>query len=841
MSREEIRFTCELPNGLHARPASYLVRHTQSFESCVTLHNHRNSREANGKSVLSLISADVGFHDTCSLVVEGADSKQAAKALRHFLIHELPSCDTPLQDIEDSHWLPPSLVNLELDSCKGQATADGWAIGAPVLLKEYRFLPSEDHPVYSGVTGERLRLLGALKKVKLRLKNAITKAELIPEREVLNAHLALATDPDFRARLLEHVDNGLSVVESIEATLEHFSQILKNGESSYLRDRVIDIRDLCDQILRLSYGSGRLFTPDSLAQDSICLADNLTPSQFLGLDKRFLKGLVLQTGGKASHTVLLARARGIPVILGAKGAGELMSRSRQVILDAGLGLLIANPNEFVLRYYRQEERKILQLQERCTPFVSSKATTRDGVDIEIAANIVGFEDAEYAFSRGAESIGLFRTEMLFMERSQAPNEEEQLTIYRKVVNAANGRPVIIRTIDVGADKPVEYLNLDDEQNPYLGYRAVRLYPQFVDYFKTQLRALFQAAALGPIKIMVPLITTVDEIIWVQKIMEQVAGELKEQDKAIGKPEFGIMLEVPSCVFIIDQLARYVDFFSIGTNDLSQYFLAADRGNERVSKLYTAIHPSFLRMLNKIVEDARSHGKWVGICGDMAADLRLLPLLTGLGVNELSLPSGQIPELKEKLSRLDSTACRKLLHQSMDCEHSNEIETLLRQGRIEAGTHPILHPNIMAVEFDALTKEEVIKELIDLLDIDGRLANARYIEDAVWRREEVYSTGLGNGIAIPHCQSDEIYSDSIAIARLKQPIDWQAMDNKPVDIIFLLGVRKSGAEANHMKIFASLARKLTDHDFLEKLRDNPDADDILQLLRQELAREFSSSE
>ena len=559
MSREEFRFTCELPNGLHARPASYLVRHTQSYKAGVTLHNLRNNREANAKSVLSLISADVGFHDTCTVVIEGEDSKQALKALRHFVINELPSCDPPLNETEKTQWLPPSLLNLELDSCRGQATADGWAIGAPVWLKEYRFLPGEDHPVYSGVTGERLRLLGALKKVKQRLKSAICNAELIAEREVLNAHLALATDPDFRARLLEHVDNGLSVVESIEATLEHFSQVLESGESSYLRDRVIDIRDLCDQILSLSYGSGRLYTPDSLAQDSICLADNLTPSQFLALDKRFLKGLVLQTGGKASHTVLLARARGIPVIFGAKGAGELMNRARQIILDAGLGLLIANPDEFVLRYYRQEERKIHKFRELCVPFIKAKAATKDGFAIEIAANIIGIEDAEFAFSRGAESIGLFRTEMLFMERTQAPDEEEQLAIYRNVVRIAQGCPVIIRTIDVGADKPVEYMNLDDEQNPYLGYRAVRLYPQFVDYLKTQLRAIFQAAALGPVKIMVPMITTVDEVVWVKKVMEQVLNDLKKQDKAAGQVEFGIMLEVPSCVFMIDQLARHVDF------------------------------------------------------------------------------------------------------------------------------------------------------------------------------------------------------------------------------------------------------------------------------------------
>ena len=833
MSREEFRFTCELPNGLHARPASSLVRNTQQWHSSITLHNLRNRREANGKSVLSLIAADVGFHDTCTLVIEGKDAQEALKKIRQFVINELPACDSLLEESDDTQWLPPSLLNIDLDACHGQSTGEGWARGTPFCLKEYRFLPGEDHAVYSGVTGERLRLLGALKQVKQLLRDAIDNAELVAEREVLNAHLALAGDPDFRARLLEHVDNGLSVVESIEATLEHFSQILESGESSYLRDRVIDIRDLCDQILRLSYGSGRLFSPDVLVQDSICLADNLTPSQFLGLDKRYLKGVVLQTGGKASHTVLLARARGIPVIVGAKGARDIMTRAGDVILDAGLGLLIASPCERVLRYYRQEERKQHYLRTRCEPFIHAKAKTRDGLAIEVAGNIAGIDDTEMTFASGAESIGLFRTEMLFMERSQAPDESEQLAIYRNVVRLAEGRTVIIRTIDVGADKPVEYLGLGEEQNPFLGYRAVRLYPQFLDHFKSQLRAILQSAAYGPVKIMIPMITTLDEIIWARKVLDRVKIELEESGKEFGDVEFGMMLEVPSCAFIIDQLSKYVDFFSIGTNDLAQYFLASDRGNEKVSNLYSPLHPSFLRMLYKIADDARTQGKWLGICGDMASDFRALPLLVGLGVDELSLLAGHIPEIKEKLSHLDYQACRELLIKATECESIESVERLLQHGFIESGAHPTLATNIIAMDFDALSKEEVIKELVDMLEQDGRIASARRVEEAVWKREAVYSTGLGYGIAIPHCQSNDIYSDSIGIIRLKKPVDWQAMDQQPVDLIFMLAVRKSGAHENHMKIFANLARKLVNEEFLGLMRGSKTAEEMISHLKDEL--------
>ena len=331
--------------------------------------------------------------------------------------------------------------------------------------------------------------------------------------------------------------------------------------------------------------------------------------------------------------------------------------------------------------------------------------------------------------------------------------------------------MIIRTIDVGADKPVDYLNLGDEQNPFLGYRAVRLYPQFLEYFKTQLRAVFQAASYGPVKVMVPMVATVDEVLWVRKVMEQVKMELTEESSAYGEVQFGIMLEVPSCVFIMDQLSQCVDFFSLGTNDLAQYFLAADRGNERVGSLYNYLHPSFLRMLHKIAGEAKAHNKWLGICGEMAGDIRALPLLTGLEVNELSLPAGIIPEIKERLSHLDTGACYALLQQAMACDNVEAVERLLQRGRIESGSYPIMASNICIMNLDAITKEEVIKELVDALDVDGRLANSRSVEDAVWKRERVYSTGLGYGIATPHCQSNDIYSDSIAIARLKKPVDW----------------------------------------------------------------------
>lgn len=833
MSRKEFLFTCELMNGLHARPASYLVKESQCFESSVELENLRSGRKANMKSALSLIAADIAYQDMCRVVITGSDAVAACKKLRAFIFRELPKTDETTLEVRSAGALPPSLRVLEMRSCRGQATGEGWARGKPVCLKEYRFLPIEDHAVYAGVTGERLRLLGAMEQVQSELKEAVSKAEILAEREVLKAHLTLSGDPDFKARLLDHVDNGLSVAESIDATLEHFSQVLASSESGYLRDRVVDIRDLCDQILRLSYGSGRLFSPDILTQNSVCLADNLTPSQFLGLDKRYLQGLVLESGGRASHTVLLAQARGIPVVLGAEGARELMHGAREVVLDARLGLVIADPPREVNRYYQQELSKQKKLSSRCQPFIDQKAMTADGYRLEIGANIVGVEDASVAFATGAEGVGLFRTEMLYMERTQAPSCAEQSVIYSQVLKLSSDKPVIIRTMDVGADKPVDYFNLPEEQNPFLGYRAIRLYPEFLELFKDQMKALLQSALSGNLSIMIPMVSTVGEVVWVKEVLDELRDEMRAEGRSFGDIKLGIMIEVPSVCMIIDQLAPHVDFFSIGSNDLAQYFLAADRDNERVGNLYSYLHPSFLRLLSKVVTDARTHSRWVGLCGDMATDTDALPLLVGLGLNEISLPGLMIPAIKERLSHLNSQDCQALVKQAQDCEFIDQVVHLLQQARSDNASRPLLSEAIIRLDLDCLSKEEAIKELVDMLFLDGRVSDNRLVEESVWKRESVYSTGLGSGIAIPHCQSDMVYSHSVAVARLQKPVEWQSMDGQPVDTIFLLAVKDTDPADQHMKVFANLARKLVNEDFLKQFRACTDEREVVKLLQMEL--------
>ncbi|MGI9280532.1 MAG: phosphoenolpyruvate--protein phosphotransferase [Endozoicomonas sp.] len=833
MSCKEFIFTCELLNGLHARPVSYLTKEAAVFEATMVLENLRSGRKANLKSPLSLIAADIAYRDVCRIKISGVDSVEAFRKIKSFIFKQLPACDELLPTIRSSGVLPPSLRELDMQYCRGQATGEGWAMGEPVCLKEYRFLPIEDRAVYAGVTGERLRLLGAIEQVQADLQLAVKNAELLAEREVLKAHLQLAGDPDFKARLLEHVDNGLSVSESIEATLEHFANALESSESSYLRDRVIDIRDLCDQILRLSYGSGRLYSPDTLQRNSICLADNLTPSQFMGLDKSHLKGLVLESGGKASHTVLLAQARGIPVLVGVEGARVLMRQAREVVLDGGLGILIANPPVKSLRYYQQENKRHQALSVRCEPFVHSQAETSDGQRLEVGANIIGREDAELAFRSGAEGIGLFRTEMMFMERTQAPPLTEQVETYTAVIREAAGRPVVIRTIDVGADKPVDYFNLSEEQNPFLGYRAVRLYPEFLDLFKEQVSAVLKAAVYGPVGLMIPMISCVTEVKWVKGVIQEVEEELEQSGERYGSIQLGIMLEVPSVCLIIDQLAQYVDFFSIGSNDLAQYFLAADRGNDKVGNLYHYLHPSFLRLLKNTVREAHRYKKWIGLCGEMAADTDTLSLLIGLGLDEISLPAPLVPVVKEKISHLNSALCRDFLEQSVKCEDIDQVTLLLKQSHSDLAPRPVFSTTIMNLDYDCLSKEEAVKELVDMLFLDSRISDSRLLEEAIWKREAVYSTALGNGVAIPHCKSDLVYSHSAGVLKLKQPIEWNSVDGKPVDTVFLLAVRESGNSSDHMKVLAELARKLVNEEFLNRIKSSPDAEALAEFLEEHL--------
>lgn len=834
----EYRFP--LPNGLHARPASAIMERVKSLGYTVQITNLTNQKTANASSVLSMISCDIAMGDQCLIVIEGESENLAiaAQQLLQFLNGDFHNCDDAVVELpatDDKKPLPYMLQREPMHSFRGVSVSPGVGAGKVMHLGEPVLVLSVDS-VEQGSIDEESQRFAKVREQLLAVMNQEAQQSGGEQQAIVRAHLALLEDPELVGHLKQGLLAGLSVLGAVLATQHHYEQLIAGASNHYLRERVLDIRDICSRLIVTAYGPQSFQTVEqNLSEDTVCIASHLAPSQFLALDRAYLKGLVLESGGSASHTVILARSFGIPVLVGVDQARQHIPAGERCILDADNRLLIAEPSSAVCRYYQLEQHKLARLSERRQRYLNDKAQTTDGHIIEVAANIASAEEALSAFANGAEGIGLFRTEMLYMDRTEAPDEEEQLAIYRQALECGGDRPVIIRTMDIGGDKPVDYFRIGAEENPFLGYRAVRIYPEYLDHFKTQLRAIFRAAVHGQCKIMVPMVATVAEARWLREISNQVTAELAEQ-QIDHNPQvpLGMMLEVPSCAFIIDQLVRYVDFFSIGSNDLTQYFLAADRGNDRVDYLYDSLNPSFLRLLKHIVDEVHKAGSWVGMCGEFAGDPDHMPLLVGLQLDEISLGAPRIPEVKEAISTLNADACKALLAEAMSQETTDDVRTLLaRHRQVSANDLAILTPETILVDADCRNKAEVIKTLIDNLQVNDRLLDVQEAETAIWEREGISPTMLGFGIAIPHCKSDSIAANTISIMKLKEPVLWNEGDEMLTDTVFMLTVRASDAGNTHMKIFAQLARRIMRDEFRTTLATCRGQQELMGYISQEL--------
>ncbi|MFK0570479.1 phosphoenolpyruvate--protein phosphotransferase [Endozoicomonas sp.] len=835
----EFRFP--LPNGLHARPANAIMEVVKPLGCHVRITNLRNQKMADASSVLSMIACDISLNDQCLISIEGQSEAEAVKSaqqqLKQFLEGRFLSCDDALPELKATQQqpLPYMLRQEKMDSWRGTAVSAGVATGKVIHLGEPVLTLSVDS-VQQGSVGEERQRFDSARQHLLAIMEHQAESSTGEEQAIVKAHLSLLCDQELNNNLQSQLLEGQSILAAILTTQDYYANLIAESSNTYLQERVLDIRDVCSRLIVEVYGTESFQTSDqSLTEDSICIADHLAPSQFLALDRSLLKGLVLESGGSTSHTVILARSFGIPVLVGIEQARNHIAAGEIAILDAGNSLLVARPSDSIHRYYQLEQQKLDRLSANRQQYLKVNACTVDGQSIEVAANIASAEEAEIAFANGAESIGLFRTEMLYMDRNQPPSEEEQLAIYRQALEHAGDRPVIIRTMDIGGDKPVDYFNIGAEENPFLGYRAVRIYPEYLDYFKAQLSAILRAAVYGNCKIMVPMVATVAEAKWLRETYNEVIATLTEQQVAHKSDvPLGMMLEVPSCAFIIDQLVRYVDFFSIGSNDLTQYFLAADRGNANVEYLYDSLNPAFLRQLKHIVDEVHKVGSWVGMCGEFAGDPTHMPLLIGLQLDEISLGAPRIPEVKEAIHGLSAESCKALLAEALDLETAEEVRTLLKKNRQEtSGQLPILTSETILVNADCRTKAEVIKTLIDNLQVNGRLMDSQGAETAIWEREGISPTMLGFGIAIPHCKSDTIAANTISIMKLKEPVLWNEGDEMLTDTVFMLTVRASDAGNTHMKIFAQLARRIMRDEFRASLAACVDQQELMAYISQEL--------
>jgi phosphoenolpyruvate-protein phosphotransferase len=830
-----IAFAFPLPLGLHARPASLLQETCLPLAAAVRFYNRRNRRRADAKSVLALVASDTCGGDPCRLEISGADPEHAARVLRDFLARILPHADDDLAPPREGTVEPPCLPPVFQDgACRclqGRALSQGLGRGPAARVGGSLSLPRRFAAGEANAKKELRLFRAACREVAADLRRNAAAARDRNAAGILRAHLAMVSDPGFQERIAKWIRGRNPAGQAIGKAVARLRRDLLGSRSAVLRERTADLDDLAARLVRKLYGPETAGTQGTLSHPAVGLAASLTPSQFLALDRRRLRGLALVEAGATSHTAILARSFAVPAVGGLPASLAEIKAGEELIVDGRRGLVVRRPTPALKRYYRLEERKLGQQQRELSRLKAEAARTADGVRLEIAANIGGSAELAAAWRNGAEGIGLFRTEMLFLERDAPPDENEQFAAYREAACSAKGRTVIIRTLDIGGDKHPPYLALEREENPFLGRRAVRFYAREAELVRCQLRAILRAARFGALKIMVPMVSGLEEVRLVRRLLAEAASELSARKVPQRKEiELGVMVETPAAALFLDRLAREADFFSIGSNDLLQYFLAADRGNAGVADMYDPRHPAFLRLLAQAVAQARAAKRWLGLCGEMAGDSDLLPLLVGLGLDELSLAANRIPALKAHLRQLDAGACRELLRQALLCDGSAEVGDLILDFNARGPAAPVTSVELISLDADCRTPSEAVKELCDRLELAGRVADGGALETAVWLREQAYPTDLGLGFAIPHGKSPRVRAASVAFLRPRRPIAWRGKDSPPVRAVLLIAVPAAGREPEHLKLIARLSRQLMHEDFRGELLSAADPETVLKVLQ-----------
>lgn len=495
--------------------------------------------------------------------------------------------------------------------------------------------------------------------------------------EIFKAHLMILDDPEFTGAIREHLDREKSTAETALTQVTNFYvDLLGNVESDYIAERTLDIKDVSNRILQSLLGVQESPTAN-LTTPSVILADDFTPSDTIQIDKRLVLGFCTARGGTTSHTAILARSLGIPAVTGLGDEILALADGQQVIIDGNEGLVVIDPDPETMAQYESRSRDLQSTHDELARHASEPATTRDGVHFEVCANIGNAGDAKNALENGAEGVGLLRTEFLYLERDNLPDEEEQYTFYRRILDEFDQLPVTLRTLDIGGDKELPYLKLEPELNPFLGLRAIRLCLAQPELIKPQIRAALRAGVDRNLRLMFPMVTTLNEVQQARRIFDDCRKELI----AAGQPvpervEIGIMIETPAASIMADHLAKQVDFFSIGTNDLSQYTFAADRTNPHVVGLLSGVQPSILRLVRDIIKAAHAQGKWVAMCGELAGSPLAVPILVGLGLDEFSVNPPAIPLVKHVIRNLTAAEMKVLARECLRLGTAEEVEALV---------------------------------------------------------------------------------------------------------------------------------------------------------------------
>ena len=550
---------------------------------------------------------------------------------------------------------------------KGLPAAAGFARGRVVRLRR-ESVEISDAPIPPGdIEAESRRFFAGREAYAQHLNGLLAESRKRGDTEeagVLDGHIELLLDSELETDILSSIRDGLHVAEkAAELVFDGIISDMGSLEDQYARERIADFQDLKSKLI-CSIAGKQFGAGVHLKEPAVLVGYDLSPSDTAGLDKSMLLGIISETGGVTSHVAIISQSLGIPAVVSAKGATAILDNGDDVLIDGCEGVVIKEPSPAEVDRHVQKVEKFNEELKLLDLFRDVEALTPDGVHIKLYANAGNDQDVDAALRQNAEGIGLFRTEFLFMERTSFPTEEDQFKVYRKVAEKMNGRNVTIRTLDIGGDKPLPYFPIPREENPFLGWRAVRIYREHPEIIRTQLRAILRASHFGSLKVMFPMIISPVETAELMKTMQEIKDELRGKgipfDSSI---ETGIMVETPAAVMMADELIQIVDFFSIGSNDLTQYTLAVDRGNEKIAFLYDHLHPAVMRQIKKVVDASHAHGKCTSVCGELAGDERATALLLGMGVDGFSMSPKKIQRIKKLILQTSTEEARRELQRA----------------------------------------------------------------------------------------------------------------------------------------------------------------------------------
>ena len=693
-----------IPNkiGLHARPAALFVQTAARFQSAITVRNlTRGSPTVDAKSIFSVLGIGAQYDHQIAIAADGLDATEALAALSQLVedgfgeMEEVAPAPARVPAVQPR--AVAEVVSLiesrgEMRRLSGIAASAGIAMGPAYVYQPGE--PTVERQKVDDPETEWVRFTAAAEQAKAQI-SAIREraiADVGPAAaEIFTAHQLFLEDPTLLDQVQSQIEaEGWNAEAALTKAVANYAALLREMDDELFRQRAVDVEDVGQRVLRILLGLSEA-PLDQLPEPVILVAHDLTPSDTARLDKERALGFCTAVGGVTSHTAILASSLGLPAVVGLGEKVLDLPDGTPLIIDGEEGVVIANPDEEARAAHQARQERLRAQQVAAKRAAQEPAVTRDGHQVEIGANVADVASARVALEHGAEGIGLLRTEFLYLDRTTMPNEEEQYAAYRAIAEVMGERPTIIRTLDIGGDKPAPYLAIGEELNPFLGWRAIRLCLDKPDMFKTQLRAILRAGHGRNVKIMFPMIATLRELQQAKALLQEAEGELAAE----GLPhaldlKVGIMVEIPAAAVAADVLAQEVDFFSIGTNDLIQYTMACDRTNERVASLYQPLHPAVLQLIKGVIDAAHGAGKWVGMCGEMAGQEEAVPILLGLGLDEFSVNSSIIPVVKGIIRSLSLTEAQEITRETLRLATAEEVQGYVEKTLRDLGHgHPML--------------------------------------------------------------------------------------------------------------------------------------------------------